>query len=175
METSRDYQPKFHKGSSHTHISSMEWLNPHLKHVKRPYVIERDVTTLERNQPVTKILQSGHFKGELENVLKGMVEGRVPKHHQAIKHLQDRVVPVSQIEAARQQQQKALQSFTTPVGSHIIPVNDLRGTAAEKYTIAERHARCKLASLYRVVERMGWTHEIYNHISVSIGNHCKYK
>ena len=47
----------------------------------------------------------------------------------------------------------------------IIPVNDL--TDDGKYSDEERQARCKLAALYRVVDLMGWSQEIYNHISVS--------
>ena len=49
--------------------------------------------------------------------------------------------------------------------SNVIPIDDLAGTS--KYTKEEREARCHLAALYRVVDKMGLTDQIYNHISVS--------
>lgn len=54
-------------------------------------------------------------------------------------------------------------------GEPIIPINDLRGAAASKYTVAERDQRCKLASVYRLVQMFGWSQLIYNHITVSEG------
>ena len=47
----------------------------------------------------------------------------------------------------------------------IIEINDLPDG---RYSEAETEARRKLAALYRVVDRLGWSQQIYNHISVSL-------
>jgi hypothetical protein len=45
-----------------------------------------------------------------------------------------------------------------------IPINDLPANFPNK---EEGILRCKLASLYRLVDRYGLTYGIYNHISVT--------
>ncbi|XP_065919585.1 alpha-adducin-like isoform X1 [Dysidea avara] len=59
-------------------------------------------------------------------------------------------------------------SRVTGGATNIIPINDLREVNASKYTEAERDLRCKLAALYRLVDRFGWGHIIYNHITVKM-------
>ena len=49
----------------------------------------------------------------------------------------------------------------------VIPVNDLPGNP-RSYSKAESEARCSLAALYRVIDVLGWTDQINNHISVSL-------
>ena len=49
---------------------------------------------------------------------------------------------------------------------NVIPVNDL-APGSKRYSQAEREARCNLAVLYRIVDNLGWSERIYNHISVS--------
>ncbi|KAK6985519.1 alpha-adducin [Biomphalaria glabrata] len=50
----------------------------------------------------------------------------------------------------------------------ILPINDLKGVKCSTYAEGEQQLRCKLAALYRVVDLCGWTHGIYNHISVRV-------
>ena len=47
----------------------------------------------------------------------------------------------------------------------VIPVNDL-APGNKRYSQAETEARCGLAALYRIVDNLGWSEAIYNHISV---------
>lgn len=49
--------------------------------------------------------------------------------------------------------------------SSIIPIDDLSGSDC-KYSQEEKEARCKLASVYRLVDMNKWTEGIYNHISL---------
>lgn len=51
--------------------------------------------------------------------------------------------------------------------STAIPINDLRGVESLGFAKGEKLLRCKLAALYRLVDLCGWSHGIYNHISVS--------
>ena len=145
----------------------MDWLNAQLKQTSRPYAISRDVKKLEERKPVTNILRSGSFRSRLEDIFRDVSTGRLPN---AVKRLQENVSPVSRVENAirianqpnNQSQQQSFSHFPK-----VIPVNDLVGVYRDKYTVGEGYARCKLASLYRVMERRGWTQGIYNHISVS--------
>lgn len=50
----------------------------------------------------------------------------------------------------------------------MIPVADIRGVDSLNYTKGEKLVRCKLASVYRLIDLQGWTHGIYNHITVRI-------
>ena len=47
-----------------------------------------------------------------------------------------------------------------------IPINDIKGCDFPGYVKGERIIRCKLASLYRLVDIFGWSQAIYNHITV---------
>ena len=53
----------------------------------------------------------------------------------------------------------------------VIPISDIRGVNSSVYTKGERILRCKLASLYRLMDQRGWTDRIYNHITVSASLH----
>ncbi len=132
----------------------------------RPYAISRDVNDLESRKPVTKILRSDAFRGKLEDIFRNLINCGTPP---AIRRLQSNITPASQIEKSiRQHNQPNLVKLSRSTNqTTVIPINDLHGVNSDKYSSGEKHARCKLASLYRVIERMGWTFEIYNHISVS--------
>lgn len=135
-------------------------LNP-----KRPFLIERDVQKLQKNQLVTKILSKQVFKGKLEEILKNRISGS-PKSRQkqeAILKLQQRVIPAPP-EMLHHQPMLPLSSPAVRVR----PIDDLKGIAGDAYSRHETIARCKLASLYRLVERFGWSQLIYNHITVSV-------
>ena len=136
--------------------------------VKRPYRIQRDVDSLKRDKPVSKILQSGHFKQELENILMGYLGGsddREKAIKSSLKRFQDNVVPVPPPFASPPRYHPSTQSAAWP---GVIPVDDLRGTSSSKYSLAEKHIRCKLAACYRLVQLRGWDIGIYGHITVSV-------
>ena len=48
-----------------------------------------------------------------------------------------------------------------------LPINDIRGLEGMSYTKQEKLLRCKLASIYRLIDLFGWTQNIYNHVTVS--------
>lgn len=50
----------------------------------------------------------------------------------------------------------------------VIPISDIRGVNSSVYTKGERILRCKLASVYRLMDLRGWTSGIYTHITVSL-------
>jgi adducin len=44
-----------------------------------------------------------------------------------------------------------------PVPS-VIPITDIKGMEAAKYTKQEKQLRCKVASLYRIIDLNGWSY-----------------
>ena len=49
----------------------------------------------------------------------------------------------------------------------IIPVDDIGNSEPPGYAPGEKELRCKLASRYRVVDHLGWSQAIFNHITVT--------
>lgn len=50
----------------------------------------------------------------------------------------------------------------------MIPINDIRGMESLSFAKGEKLLRCKLASVYRLIDMHGWTQNIYNHVTVSL-------
>lgn len=129
---------------------------------KRPnYVLQRDYTVLAREKKVSTILEDLELRSKLESILQEQVEGKK-------KPKATRPPPGDWHDEISF---KALQNIHKPaaLSSHgiLIPINDLRGEDASKYTPAEKQTRCKLAAVYRLVDIFGWSQLIYNHITVS--------
>jgi adducin len=59
-------------------------------------------------------------------------------------------------------------SLSRASGSLIVPINDLHDIDSTGYPKNERLLRCKLASLYRLIDLFRWSQGIYNHITVSV-------
>lgn len=165
--------PTFQESHAHQHqqsSSKSRWMSHHLD-LRRPLKIEHEIEWLSRKKLVTKILSSDKFKVHLETILKGHIDGTSSKIR-ALHQLKLRVVSADQIELAHREALLSLGrdrdsapptfQLTTPTG--IKPINDIVNEYC--YSIEEREARCKLASLYRLIDRMGWTQLIFNHISV---------
>lgn len=49
----------------------------------------------------------------------------------------------------------------------VIPVNDLFGSESPSYTKGEKQSRCRLASLYRLVDLFNWARFTSSYITVS--------
>lgn len=125
---------------------------------------------LKKRQKVTVLLRNEQFRAELEEILKGQLGGdpqpRKPRRFHDISEAQFN--PMNSLGNLRGNIPRRGSSYGgVAMGNNIIPINDLRGENASKYTIAERQLRCKLASLYRLVDWLGWGQLIYNHITVS--------
>lgn len=48
----------------------------------------------------------------------------------------------------------------------VIPIDDIGNVEPSNYAKGEKELRCKLASLYRLVDHFGWSQAIFNHITV---------
>lgn len=50
----------------------------------------------------------------------------------------------------------------------VIPIDDIGHAVPASYVDGEKELRCKLASLYRLVDHFGWSQAIFNHITVRL-------
>lgn len=123
------------------------------------YGLQRDYRVLEREKKVTAVLENHGFRSELENILQGQLQGKMRPNTRPSPDQWQVDLHQSTLNPGAQQ----------PVAGHgevVMPINDLSGLLASKYTTAERERRCKLAAVYRLVDMFGWTQLIYNHITV---------
>lgn len=58
-------------------------------------------------------------------------------------------------------------SLTVPGCGMVTPVNDLYGVESPSFTKGEKHSRCKLASLYRLIDVFSWAKFTNSYITVS--------
>jgi len=124
--------------------------------IKRPDGIEKDVNHLSQKKRVSNILSSPYFKEELEQAVTDVI--------------------CSNKEGGPNSIAKEIANFFSPsnpagfqgVGC-VSPINDLTGSEAiATYSKMERLLRCKLATLYRIVDLFGWSKTINDHISVRL-------
>ena len=130
------------------------------------YGLQRDYRVLEREKKVSTILEDSDFRSQLENILQGQFEGKNkpipttrPQPNQWLEDLGSRAL-----------HRGSKQHVTAAAGYRemVIPIDDLSGGIhGSKYTLAEQQSRCKLASIYRLVDIFGWSQTIHNHITVS--------
>lgn len=132
------------------------------REMQRPADIKEDMRSMESRQRVSSILNSQAFREELESIIADQLKhGPHPSSLIALQQISDLLLP-----NANSRGQKA--GSHSNAGSVLIPVNDIRGIDTLNYAKGERLLRCKLASLYRIMDLYGWSAGIANHISVRL-------
>lgn len=127
------------------------------REMMRPPDIEQDMKEMDRRKRVDVILNSQVFREELERIIEGQLnDGYLPASLSALQQVTELLLPHS----GRNSQVSRLGGTAGP------PINDIRGIDGLKYAKGEKLLRCKLASVYRLVELYGWSMGIYNHITV---------
>nr|CAH7728477.1 unnamed protein product [Callosobruchus chinensis] len=113
----------------------------------RPVDIDADVREMERRKRVELIMNSKLFREELERIIETQLrEGNGPSG--LLQQISD-MVGVSRGGAGN----AAFKS-----SGCVIPINDIRGIEAMGYAKGEKILRCKLASLFRLIDLLGWAH-----------------
>ncbi|XP_035674820.1 alpha-adducin-like isoform X1 [Branchiostoma floridae] len=131
--------------------------------VKRPVDIQQDVHEMEKRKRVSLILNSQAFREELEEIIESQIKsGPHPASLIALQQISELILPQARVPSS------VLSGGGMRATGIVIPINDLRGVDAMSYSKGEKLLRCKLASLYRLVDMHGWTNLIYNHITVRI-------
>ncbi|RUS72569.1 hypothetical protein EGW08_019674, partial [Elysia chlorotica] len=132
----------------------------YIKYLQRPAEVKEDLQQMENRSRVKLVLNSQAFKEELEAVVEEQLQhGPYPAGLIALQQITDLLLPNT----------KGTYGGFARAAS-VIPINDLRGVESLGFAKGEKLLRCKLASLYRVVDLCGWSHGIFNHISARVGS-----
>ncbi|XP_022086694.1 gamma-adducin-like isoform X2 [Acanthaster planci] len=136
------------------------------KELQRPAHIKADMKDMERQRRVSLILNSQAFREELESIIEAQLKsGPHPASLIALQQIADLVLPQSRF---NQTSVGSGRGGAAPQGMSLIPVADIRGVDSVNYSKGEKILRCKLASLYRLLDLHGWTQLIYNHASLRV-------
>ncbi|CAA9995366.1 unnamed protein product, partial [Nesidiocoris tenuis] len=123
----------------------------------RPADIDADMKEMEKRKRVEMIMSSRMFREELERIIESqMKDGGGPAG--LLQQIQDMVGGASRLHAG------AMFKNT----SCVVPINDIRGVESMGYAKGEKVLRCKLASVFRLMDLYGWTHGIHNNITARL-------
>uniref|UniRef100_A0A915JYK3 Class II aldolase/adducin N-terminal domain-containing protein n=1 Tax=Romanomermis culicivorax TaxID=13658 RepID=A0A915JYK3_ROMCU len=138
----------------------------YIKDLQRPAVIKEDLNEMERRKRVRQILESKSFREELENlIISERQQGTNADNLRTLEKLSELISPAHQ----------SFPSSAFPSGSYnapnaVVPIADLRGPEATKYSLQERLFRNKLASLYRLIDLFQWSQGIFNHVTFRLSS-----
>uniref|UniRef100_A0A8D3BJ95 Adducin 3 n=1 Tax=Scophthalmus maximus TaxID=52904 RepID=A0A8D3BJ95_SCOMX len=119
--------------------------------------LRQDFNVLEQKKRVTQILQSPAFKEELESLIQEQQrKGNNPTGLLALRQIADFFMASS------------VAGFnTSPLSLGMVtPINDMYGVESTTMVKGEKLTRCKLASLYRLVDLFSWAHFTNSYITV---------
>lgn len=123
--------------------------------------LRQDFSMMEQKKRVTQILQSPVFKDELEGLIQDqLTKGNTPTGLLALRQIAD-LVMASTVGGAG--------PLTSPISFGMVtPVNDLYGIESPSFAKGEKQSRCKLASLYRLVDLFSWARFTSSYITVRV-------
>ncbi|CAN9499712.1 unnamed protein product [Ophioblennius macclurei] len=123
--------------------------------------LRQDFNMMEQKKRVTQILQSPVFKDELEGLIQDqMTKGNTPTGLLALRQIAD-LVMASTVGGAG--------PLTSPISFGMVsPVNDLFGIESPSFAKGEKQSRCRLASLYRLVDLFSWARFTTSYITVRV-------
>ena len=111
----------------------------------RPADIDADVREMERRKRVESIMNSKLFREELERIIEVQLRDGSGTSG-LIQQISDMMGGVSK---------NAGHAFKN--SNCVVPINDIRGIEAMGYAKGEKILRCKLASVFRLIDLYGWT------------------
>ncbi|OON17975.1 class II Aldolase and Adducin domain protein, partial [Opisthorchis viverrini] len=142
-------------------IESIDVNDPeYIRQLLRPSVIKEDVKLMQQRARVSLILRSTAFRRELEKIVASqMKDGCLNANVAALKQLLDYLTPHTRFGSS---------NFTRSATMPVLPINDLKIAKPAGYQKGERLVRCKLASVYRMVDIFGWNSGINCHITARV-------
>lgn len=123
--------------------------------------LRQDFNMMEQKKRVTQILQSPMFKDELEGLIQDqLTKGNTPTGLLALRQIAD-LVMASTVGGAG--------PLTSPISLGMVtPVNDLYGIESQSFAKGEKQNRCRLASLYRLVDLFSWARFTSSYITLRV-------
>ncbi|XP_050398354.1 alpha-adducin isoform X3 [Patella vulgata] len=131
------------------------------RQMRRPAEVKEDLKQMDSRSRVKVVLDSDAFREELERIVEEQIlTGPHPASLIALQQISELLLPGGKLGGG-----SGSRGFAK---GPIIPINDIRGVESMGYSKPEKVLRCKLASLYRLIDMHGWTSGIYNHISARV-------
>ncbi|XP_050951477.1 LOW QUALITY PROTEIN: adducin 3 (gamma) a [Labeo rohita] len=121
--------------------------------------LRQDFNMMEQKKRVTQILQSPAFRDELEGLIQEqMNKGNNPAGLLALRQIADFFMASS------------VAGFSTsPLSLGMVtPINDMFSAESTTMVKGEKQIRCKLASLYRIVDLFSWAHFTSCYVTVRV-------
>uniref|UniRef100_A0A8C2EVV2 Adducin 3 (gamma) a n=1 Tax=Cyprinus carpio TaxID=7962 RepID=A0A8C2EVV2_CYPCA len=121
--------------------------------------LRQDFNMMEQKKRVTQILQSPAFRDELEGLIQEqMNKGNNPTGLLALQQIADFFMASS------------VAGFSTsPLSLGMVtPINDMFSMESSTMVKGEKQIRCKLASLYRLVDLFNWAHFTSCYVTVRV-------
>ncbi|CAF2825558.1 unnamed protein product [Rotaria sp. Silwood2] len=138
------------------------------RELERPADVIEDMRQMGQRQRVKTILNSKEFRDELEAIINDALKhGPHPASLIALQQISELLLPHTS-------RWTTVSSLSRAGGSVIVPINDIRGVDSQGYSKSERLLRCKLSSLYRLVDLFGWSQGIYNHITARVNQELEH-
>jgi len=145
--------------NGHSNERYIDTINPedpeYIKQLRRPADVKCDLQRMDSSTRVSNILQTKDFKDELESLVTQLMPGGGPPSLNTMQKINDILAPHNKMSSG-------LHGGTT------IPISDVRGQDSLQYSKGEKMLRCKIASLFRLVDLHGWAYGINNSITVRI-------
>ena len=116
--------------------------------VRAPEELVRDVRGLKMRQRVSLALSDDVLRGELEEMLSS--HSIRPTSSDGFRTYQDFLIPSG-----------ALHVSGGFLSYSVSAISDIRGADTLHYTKRDRQLRCKLASVYRLMQMFGWGNGVY--------------
>lgn len=123
--------------------------------------LRQDFNLMEQKKRVTHILQSPVFKDELEGLIQDqLTKGNTPTGLMALRQIADLVMAGTVGGAG---------PLTSPISlGTVTPVNDLYGIESASFAKGEKLNRCRLASLYRLLDLFSWARFTSSYITLRV-------
>uniref|UniRef100_A0A7N8YA70 Adducin 3 (gamma) b n=1 Tax=Mastacembelus armatus TaxID=205130 RepID=A0A7N8YA70_9TELE len=154
--------PPPHPGNAERYFDRVDESDPdYLRSRNMSPDLRQDFNMMEQKKRVTQILQSPVFKDELEGLIQDqLTKGNTPTGLLALRQIAD-LVMASTVGGAG--------PLTSPISFGMVtPVNDLYGIESPSFAKGEKQNRCKLASLYRLVDLFSWARFTSSYITVRV-------
>ncbi|XP_048474557.1 beta-adducin-like isoform X2 [Rhincodon typus] len=124
--------------------------------------LRQDFNVMEQKKRVTVILQSPAFREELESLIQEQLrKGNDSSNVRALRHIVDFISSSGSC--------GPLALPTSPPGPAMVaPINDVHGTECPGFVKGERLMRCKIASVYRLLDIFGWAQLAKTYITLRV-------
>ena len=122
--------------------------------VRSPEEVVRDVRGLKMRQRVSLALADDNLRGELEDIVSA--HSQSPINADAFRTYQDFLIPTGSFYGG------GLPSLSASV------IADIRGADTLHYSKFERQLRCKVASVYRLMQMFGWGKGLFDRAACTV-------